>query len=148
MDNLSVVPDIHGTDDGDDQQEELDLRYYKRPNANKFFARGRVFALLWHESAGESRPADDLSDAVEYTTSKYGKRVFAHIRRMAVVRERHGYCVCVPINAYGGQGVLKYGFTEKDGRAHFHHPFEQHRSYLHSGRGKPDVQEADCGRHG
>lgn len=118
VDNLSIVPDIRGSDDRDDQEEELDPRYYKRPDAKKFFVQGRVFALLWHESAGESSPGDDLSTAIHSTKGKHGERIFSHIRRMAVVREGHGYCVCVSINTYRGQGVLKRGFTKADRHAH------------------------------
>lgn len=117
-DNLSIVPDIRGSKDLDDEQETLDPKYYKRPRAKKFFAEGRVFALLWHQTASESSTGLDLSDARYSTDGRFGERVFSHIQRMAVVREKHGYCICVPINTYNGQGVLKRGFTKADCLAH------------------------------
>jgi hypothetical protein len=111
----SVEPDIRGTEE---DREDLDPRYFKRRDAKKFFVVGRVFALLWHESAGEGRPGAEHS-LVEYTTpGRYGQRVFSHIRRMAVVRERGGYCVCIPINTYRGQGVMKYGMVKAEREAH------------------------------
>lgn len=117
-DNLSIVPDIRGSKDADDLKETLNPKYYKRPDAKKFFVKGRVFALLWHQSAGQSRSGLELSEAQYSTTGKFGERVFSHIQRMAVVRERHGYCICVPINTYNGNGVLKRGLTDKECRAH------------------------------
>jgi hypothetical protein len=117
-DNLSIVPDIRGSKDLDDLHEKLDPKYKKRPNAKKFFAEGRVFALLWHQTASESKNRLDLSDAQYSDVGKFGERVFSHIQRMAVVREKHGYCICVPINTYSGQGVLKRGFTKADCLAH------------------------------
>jgi hypothetical protein len=111
----SIDPDIRGTEE---DREDLDPRYSKRPDAKKFFVVGRVFALLWHESAGEGKPGAEPS-LVEHTTiGRYGQRVFSHIRRMAVVRERGGYCVCIPINTYGGQGVLKHGLGIAEREAH------------------------------
>jgi hypothetical protein len=37
---------------------------------------------------------------------------------MAVVRERGGYCICIPINTYGGQGVMKQGLGKAERQAH------------------------------
>jgi hypothetical protein len=85
--------------------EDLDPRYVKRSDAKKFFVVGRVFALLWHENARESR-------IINLTTEgKFGSRV-------AVVMERKGYCVCIPIHTYGGQGILKRGLNLKERQAH------------------------------
>jgi hypothetical protein len=111
----SIDPDIRGTEA---DREDLDPRYSKRRDAKKFFVVGRVFALLWHESAGEGRPGAEPSLVEHTTVSRYGQRVFSHIRRMAVVRERGGYCVCIPINTYGGQGVMKHGLVKAEREAH------------------------------
>jgi hypothetical protein len=98
--------DFRGT--GGDR-EALDHRYYVRKDGAKFFTIGRVFAMLWHESArGEN---------VE-SKGKYGETVFSSILRLAVVKENHGFCLCIPINTYNGQGVLKKGFNRQDQRAH------------------------------
>lgn len=103
--------------DGD--RESLDHRYYKRPDAKKFFVVGRLFAMLWHENAGESfrSGSSDLSMPVA-GVAKYGEMIYSHIRRFAVVRERHGYCLCIPINTYAGKGVLKGGLSQETRQAH------------------------------
>jgi hypothetical protein len=114
----SVVEyDIRGNDE---KQEELDHRYYVRSDGGKFFKIGRVFAMLWHESAGAPR-GGHLSNQEQfnaYRAGRYGERVHSHILRMVVVRERHGYCWCIPIHTYNGRGVLKSGFNKQDQEAH------------------------------
>jgi hypothetical protein len=114
----SVVDyDIRG--DGE-KQEELDHRYYVRPDGGKFFKVGRVFAMLWHESAGDPK-GGHLSNKEQfqpYRAGRYGERVHSHILRMVVVKERHGYCWCIPIHTYNGRGVMKSGFNQQDQRAH------------------------------
>ena len=110
----SIVEVIHGTDK---EREDLDPRYYKRPDAKKFFTVGRIFTLLWHENAGDDNPRRE--GYVDITTKgRFGQRVFSHIRRMAVVKERSGFCVCIPINTYGGQGVAKPGLYLAERQAH------------------------------
>jgi hypothetical protein len=86
--------------------EELDHRYYRRPDAKKFFVVGRVFAMLWHESAGDKK-GGHLNQAGPFNVQrnskkegKYNEEVFIHIRRMVVVKALHGHCWCVPINAF------------------------------------------------
>ena len=113
----SIVPDIRGTQE---DEELLDGEYYKRPDAKTFFAVGRVFALLWHESAGDGkpRPGVHLSNAKFVRTGPLGQKVFSHIRRMVVVKNRHGYCICRPINTYNGQGVSKPGLSKEEREAH------------------------------
>jgi hypothetical protein len=114
----SVVDyDIRG--DGE-KQEELDHRYYVRPDGEKFFKVGKVFAMLWHESVGYPK-GGHLSNKEQfkaYRAGKYGEGVYSHIVRMVVVKERHGYCWCIPIHTYGGRGVMKPGFNQQDQRAH------------------------------
>lgn len=123
----SIEPEIRGTEK---ECEDLDPRYFKRPDAKKFFVVGRVFALLWHENAGESREG-----YIDYTTEgRYGSRVFSHIRRMAVVIERKGYCVCIPIHTYGGRGILKHGFDLRERQAH---------SIIHASDTKPAPQKEE-----
>ena len=114
----SVVDyDIRG--DGE-KQEELDHRYYVRPDGEKFFKVGRVFAMLWHESVGYPK-GGHLSNKEQfkpYREGKYGEGVYSHIVRMVVVKERHGYCWCIQIHTYNGRGVLKPGFNQQDQKAH------------------------------
>ena len=116
----SVVDyDIRGDDE---KQEELDYRYYVRSDGEKFFKVGRVFAMLWHENVGYPK-GGHLSNKEQfkpnpYRAGKYGESVYSHIVRMVVVRERHGYCWCIPIHTYNGRGVMKPGFNQQDQRAH------------------------------
>ena len=42
------------------------------------------------------------------------KSVCSRIGRMVVVRERHGYCWCIPIRTYNYQGVAKKGLSTQD----------------------------------
>ena len=104
--------DIRGNGE---EREELDHRYQKRTDAKRFFAIGRVFAMLFHEGAGDVK-GGHLSQAVPFR--KYNQEVYSHIRRMVVVRERHGYCWCIPINTYNYQGVAKKGLSAQDRKAH------------------------------
>jgi hypothetical protein len=122
--------------------EELDHRYYKRPDGRRFFVVGRVFAMLWHEGAGDKK-GGHLSQAERFNVQrnskrkgKYNEEVFSHIRRMAVVKARHGYCWCVPINTYNYQGVAKKGLSPEDRQAH---------SIIYMDDTKPAIHAAEKG---
>jgi hypothetical protein len=60
----------------------------------------KVFALLWHESAGGgggaggNRVHTELSAPVA-VRGRFGEEVYSHIRRMVVVKEDHGFCLCL-----------------------------------------------------
>lgn len=101
---------------------------YKQRNGD-WYKPGKVFAIVWHEAAGESRKktTDSLMDpraqeAYELnpalTKARFDSTVFTHIRRMVVVRNRHGFCWCVPIGTYGGRGLTKSGLSANDIKAH------------------------------
>jgi hypothetical protein len=98
--------DMRGTD-GD--REALDHRYHLRPDAAKFFTIGRVFAMLWQEDKESFEPV---------IAGRFQERIFSRIRRLAVVKADHGFCLCIPINTYGGQGVLIKGLNRRDREAH------------------------------
>jgi len=98
-------PLISGTE-GD--EENLDPSYYKRSNPNEFFRVGKVFALLWHEQAGDNGTV--LSPVGNsYYKVKHGEYVYSHIRRMVVVQEQRGCSWCLPIHTYGRRGSGKPG---------------------------------------
>jgi hypothetical protein len=130
---LSVGPDIRGSSV---DHEELDPRYRRRIDAEKFFVPGRVLALLWHESAGDSKPDSESSFVAQTTRGRYGEKIFSHIRRMVVVKERQGYCVCIPINTYGGQGVSKHGLSDSERKAH---------AVIHSSNTSPGIKGSEKG---
>lgn len=110
----------------------LSNKYQVRDNGAKFFVAGRVFAILWHESVGEPRsskkqrnPFDEgekagVKDKIDSSLSigPYGEKIHSLIRRMVVIRQRHGYCWCIAINSYGGQGLKKPGLRKEERDAH------------------------------
>jgi hypothetical protein len=99
-------------------QEELDRRYFVRPDGAKFFTVGRVFATLWHEPARAPQDGKGSERFLLVKAGRFEEKVFSRILRLVVVKERHGFCWCIPINTYGGQGVLKKGFNRQDQEAH------------------------------
>jgi hypothetical protein len=51
--------------------------------------------MLWHENVGRKVANDtDFSDA-EAVTTEFGKGVYSHIQRLVVVKEGHGFCLCL-----------------------------------------------------
>lgn len=93
------------------EREELDASYYKRDRAAGFFVKGRVFALLWHEGAGESN--NDRFSEIAFR-GRFNEPIISHIRRMVVVAPGQGNCWAIPINTYRGYGVAKHGFKQVD----------------------------------
>lgn len=105
--------------------------HYKVPeNGARFFVQGRVFALLWHESEGQ-RPQRKGDETDELTAPEdadnlgknrvkgsYGVIIFSHIRRMVVIKNRKGYCWCLPVGSYGGLGLKKKGLKREEIDAH------------------------------
>ena len=113
LSNASDAPTFYGPGGS---PEALDERYHIRKNGAEFFTFGRVFATLWHSSTGISR--DDPKRGDQVRPGRFGELIHSHIQRMAVVKEDHGFCWCIPINTYNGQGVAKHGFNDRDIRAH------------------------------
>src|SRR5271170_5027833 len=105
-----------------EDHEELDHRYRKRHNAKKFFMVGRVFAILWHKGGDKK--------------GRHKEEVYSHTRRMAVVRERHGRCWCLPINTYNCQGVAWMDLSVQDRINH---------SIIYTDDTKPAVAPAEEG---
>ncbi|KIX04533.1 uncharacterized protein Z518_05403 [Rhinocladiella mackenziei CBS 650.93] len=98
--------------------ERLDPRYVLRHDAATFFCKGRVFSMMFHEPYGLKRGKSNSSSRdPNVSMGPKGVQIYSHIRRMAVIRQRHGYCVCVPISSYSGRGVTK-NMDSKDAQAH------------------------------
>ena len=108
---FSSIPIIRGTS-GD--REKIDPKYYKRPDAEKFFVVGRVFAYLSHETVEEGKYLGNVS---YITGSKDGRQTLSRIRRLTVIQECDGYCIAVPIETYSNQGLLK-GDLDETSKAH------------------------------
>jgi hypothetical protein len=94
----------------------LDSDYKVRKESSKFFTFGRVFAIAWHQSFGDDQPNSKIQNWVTY--DRFNQPILTHIQRMAVVKEGHGFCWCVPINSYNGKGVAKSGLSSSDRAAH------------------------------
>jgi len=127
------APDVKATD-GD--TETLDPRYKKRRDAKEFFTVGRVFAMLWHDNAGDPRgPGQGLGEPVYTSIGRYNEKIYSHIRRMVVVREKHGYSLCIPINTYGRRGLAAKKFNQED--------FEDHAIVYGSQFDAPEALEGE-----
>lgn len=95
-------PDIKITGSDNTKCEELDERYKKRRDARNFFIKGRVFGVLCNERSSIASQAGSLAAAAGSAAemTRFGERVYTHMRRMVVVREIPGYCTCIPIWIY------------------------------------------------
>lgn len=109
--NLSLTG-ISVTDDNTfypPRQDQLNPHYQRRHSS--FYKLGTVFSVLWHSGASSDKrknPPKGYRTAQQFRTiGKYGEEIYSTIRRMVVVRERHGYCVCIQINTYSGRGLGK-----------------------------------------
>jgi hypothetical protein len=113
----SLLPEeikVRGTEG---EYEPLDRRYRQVKNKAGYFVVGRVFAILWHENMGitNKKPGPD----VKFTRdNRFGERIFSHIRRMIIVRQRYGYCWCVAINTYGGKGLIGKNWSHAEVQSH------------------------------
>lgn len=90
--------------------EPLDSGYRMRTGAEAlaFFVEGRVFAMLYTETASETsasqRPNDDA-----YTVVRFGEKAHTNIRRFVVVEVKRGFVNACGIGTYSGRGALKGG---------------------------------------
>ncbi|KAK1913846.1 hypothetical protein P3342_007091 [Pyrenophora teres f. teres] len=96
---------IHGT-----HYERLDPSYYVRHK--DFFQAGKVFSVLFAQSAGDTAMTNYNHDAI--TTGRYGETVHAQIRRFIVVQQKREFCFAVPIFTYGNRGTTKSGVVPSE----------------------------------
>ena len=65
--------------------------------------------MMYHENVGEQRNSSNVPSQSgrprNTTRGPRGVNIFSHIRRFAVIRQRRGYCLCVPINSYNSKGA-------------------------------------------
>ncbi|EXJ66435.1 uncharacterized protein A1O5_10587 [Cladophialophora psammophila CBS 110553] len=110
---------IHGNDTLDSMNtRQLDMRYVVRPSI--FYKPGRVFAVLWHEPGmpWERPTSNPASYAGAESRAPLGEAIYSAIRRMVVVRQDHGFSVCIAINSYAGRGLSKFRNSPRDIHAH------------------------------
>lgn len=89
--------------------EELDYSFQVR--SVNWFTEGKVFAVMWNETAGTT-----LKTPVDYETSRSltevkhkGNIVYTNLRRFIVVRRKREFCFACPIFTYSGHGTTKPG---------------------------------------
>ncbi|KAF1357964.1 hypothetical protein EJ07DRAFT_126380 [Lizonia empirigonia] len=101
--NGSYNPAVQGS-----HYEDLDPSYTVRPS--NFFHEGRVFAVMWNETAGATlRPVDYNTSRSYNEVRVQGNIVYTNVRRFVVVRKRREFCFACPIFTYGNQGTKKNG---------------------------------------
>lgn len=122
-DNLGPNPDyIKDYEDADKLDKSFMLR--EGLEMGKFFIRGRIFAMVWHENAGHRQPnSTDVTKPLDrpfhtFTVTRDKVRVFSHIRRFVVVKPKNGYCWAIPINSYSGNGLTSKNMIMQDKYAH------------------------------
>jgi hypothetical protein len=100
--------------------ERLDPRYQLRRDAGAFFRQGRVFSILLPEPKGQTPLKADAGneDPRTVTVGPKGEKIYSTIRTMAVVRQRHGYSICVPINSYRSKSLGNKNMSMKEKQAH------------------------------
>jgi hypothetical protein len=113
----SVGPGEYSYQGTQGEVETLDSRYRRQKDPASFFSVGKVFAILWHENVG-TQPNRQPGPNVITSTGRFGEMIFSHIRRMIVVRARHGYCWCVGINTYGRRGIAEKRLSAAEAAAH------------------------------
>lgn len=100
--------------------DHLDPSYRMRTGheAKHFFARGRVFSMLWSETASETYArAGTVNTAI--TVGRFGQNVYSQIRRFIVVKVEHGFVYAIAIYTYTGRGTLKPGCIASEHSAVF-----------------------------
>ncbi|KAF2996441.1 hypothetical protein E8E13_003588 [Curvularia kusanoi] len=88
--------------------EELDSSYSVRDSS--FFIEGKVFAVMWNETAGSTTKPVDYNTSESWSEVTYvDKIVSIHVRRFVVVRRKREFCYACPIFTYSQQGCTKKG---------------------------------------
>ncbi len=88
--------------------ETIDSSYHVRNKA--FFNVGRVFAVMWNETAGETKSPIDYKTSTTISCVKYAdNRVHTTVRRFVVVKTKQEFSFACPIFTYKNQGTTKNG---------------------------------------
>ncbi|CAN9461435.1 unnamed protein product [Alternaria alternata] len=81
---------------------DLSSDYQVIQNPRGFFKKGIVFMVPWPEPGGD------------YVKDRVGPPVVVKIRRFVVIRPKNTFCLCLPIQTYGGQATTKPGVNPQD----------------------------------
>ncbi|KAI4953231.1 hypothetical protein J4E86_006772 [Alternaria arbusti] len=89
--------------------DRLDTSYRMRTSheAREFFKVGKVFAMLYTETASDDSVS--ISNDEAYTVVRFGQSAYTNIRPFVVVDVRRGFVNACGIGTYSGRGTLKEG---------------------------------------
>jgi hypothetical protein len=88
--------------------EEIDSSFFVR--SRSFFSVGRVFAVMWNETASVTAAPVDYTTSTSINQVKYADNyVYTNVRRFIVVRDKQEFCFGCPIFTYSGRATLKKG---------------------------------------
>ena len=111
----------------DSNTRSLDPRFEVKHDKT-FFIIGRVFLFVSHEPASDAIKAERAyrnspdKQQCPFSPARLGTWTYTCVRRMVVVRQKPGFCWCIPILTYSGRGLAKPGLnkTEIDEHAVIH----------------------------
>ena len=83
-----------------------------------YFRPGRVIATRVLEEYEDQTSQEQDHYSLEKVRTSHGTVITEKVRRFVVVKCREGFCIAVPINTYGGQGLKKLGFRDNNINAH------------------------------
>jgi hypothetical protein len=87
--------------------------YYVRDR--KFFVEGKVFAVIFSETAGSTAATSYNSSISNMTEARFsGHFVYTQSRRFVVVRSKREFCFACPIFTYSKRATLKRGVRAEE----------------------------------
>jgi hypothetical protein len=97
----------------------FDERFQRlRPREWHYFKTGCVFATIaLTEDSSRLSSEDGAYESIKSHSTR-GMAVSQLIRYWCIVSARDAFCLVVPINTYGGRGLLKAGFRQRNIEAH------------------------------
>lgn len=120
----------------------IDVSFYVR--SRSFFTVGRVFAVMWNETASET--ANVTVPPVDYTTSSVINRVryrdnfvYTNVRRFVVVKAKTEFCFACPIFTYSNRGTTKRGVRPEEHAIVFTSGYEPQLVQGETGITKPSI---------
>lgn len=88
--------------------EELDSSF--QVQSSQFFTEGKVFAIMWNETASATLKPVDYNTSTSLSQVKHaGNIVYTNVRRFVVVRRKREFCFACPIFTYSERGCTKRG---------------------------------------
>lgn len=124
-------------------------KLYTGREAERFFIKGRAFAMIWHENAARSANANATEPSVpldkpfnRLTVSPDGVTIFSHIRRFVIVKTNWSrrFCLAIPVSTYRGTGLTGKRMSVLEKQAHAILYDQRRRPYLLPGEFEMDKE--------